>query len=491
MPDSIPSFIQLSESDARDVLFAEALEKKAAVEGRWSSPDRDAATRDAKRLAGEHAALKRFLPLRARLVAARLHEDPAGAFGTALFHRAALALTVLLGLAAFVSGMLTDRLATEGARINLLSPPLLLLVLWNIAVYLLILLKPLLPGRISSHLLPLRECLSKALLRAAGASAAFIEARSAIFMPQCRWLVARALHIAAILFAVGLLAGMAVRGIGTAYHVGWESTWLAGNPQAVHAVLSAIYGHLPFCGPIPDAATVAALAFDAGNASSADAAPWLLRLMCLLSLAIILPRLLLVLKSAFGLAASRRRVRIGLESPYYRAILSTSEVPAARTVLIVDSTESLESLPSCWQTFKARLQSEQPESGDVELLAESAWNGTMSELLAGLKPAVLYRMLLVFDPAATPEAEVHGAMMEAAASWCASRQSPAPTVILDLSRIHARFGRASAAAGSRTALWQTFAAERGLQTLAADMTRAEDADRLRTILAGRPAAPKP
>lgn len=115
----------------------------------------------------------------------------------------------------------------------------------------------------------------------------------------------------------------------------------------------------------------------------------------------------------------------------------------------------------------------------------------MSELLAGLKPAVLYRMLLVFDPAATPEAEVHGAMMEAAASWCASRQSPAPTVILDLSRIHARFGRASAAAGSRTALWQTFAAERGLQTLAADMTRAEDADRLRTILAGRPAAPKP
>lgn len=254
MPDSIPSFIQLSESDARDVLFAEALEKKAAVEGRWSSPDRDAATRDAKRLAGEHAALKRFLPLRARLVAARLHEDPAGAFGTALFHRAALALTVLLGLAAFVSGMLTDRLATEGARINLLSPPLLLLVLWNIAVYLLILLKPLLPGRISSHLLPLRECLSKALLRAAGASAASIEARSAIFMPQCRWLVARALHIAAILFAVGLLAGMAVRGIGTAYHVGWESTWLAGNPQAVHAVLSAIYGHLPFCGPIPDAA---------------------------------------------------------------------------------------------------------------------------------------------------------------------------------------------------------------------------------------------
>lgn len=491
MPDSTPSFIELSESDARDVLFAEALEKKTAGEGRWSHSDRDAATRDAKRLAGEHTAPKHFLPLRARLVAARLHEDPDGAFGTTLFHRAALALTLVLGLAALVSGMLTDRLATEGARINLLSPPLLLLVLWNLAVYLLILLKFLVPSGVSSHLLPLRECLSKALLKAAGTTSISIEARKAIFMPQCRWLVARALHIAAILFAVGLLTGMAVRGIGTAYHVGWESTWLAGNPQAVHAVLNVIYGHLPFCDPIPDADTVAALAFDARSPSAADAAPWLLRLMCLIALTIILPRLLLVLKSAFGLAASRRRIRIALGSPYYRAVLSASSAPAVRTVLIVDSTGSAENLPAGWQAFKARLQAEQPEFGDVELLAESAWDDTMNELLAGLKPAVLYRMLLVFDPAVTPEAEVHGAMMETALTWCASRQSPAPTVILDLSRLHERFGRESAAAGSRTALWQTFASERGLKTLAVDMARGEDADRLRATLAAHPDALKP
>lgn len=82
-------------------------------------------------------------------MAARLHEDPANAFGTTSFRRASLALTVILGLAALMSGMLTDHLATEGARINLLSPPLLLLIVWNLAVYLLIILKPLMPSGIS------------------------------------------------------------------------------------------------------------------------------------------------------------------------------------------------------------------------------------------------------------------------------------------------------------------------------------------------------
>ena len=82
---------------------------------------------------------------------------------------------------------------------------------------------------------------------------------------------------------------------------------------------------------MPDVSAVAALAFDAQTASAVDAAPWLLRLMCLLALAIILPRLLLVLKCTVGLAASRRRVRIDLESPYYRSILSVSDAPAVRT----------------------------------------------------------------------------------------------------------------------------------------------------------------
>ena len=94
--------------------------------------------------------------------------------------------------------------------------------------------------------------------------------------------------------------------------------------------------------------------------------------MCLLALAIILPRLLLVLKCTVGLAASRRRVRIDLESPYYRSILSVSDAPAVRTTVIVDSTDSVDGLPAHWHDFKAKLKTAEPGSGDVDLLADSA-----------------------------------------------------------------------------------------------------------------------
>lgn len=478
MPDSSPKSVVLPESDARDVLFAEMLEKTAGADRRWSCRDRDAATRDARKLAGEYVTPASFLPLRARLVAARLHANAADAFGTASFGRAALLLTIILSTVALISGMLTDRLATDGSRINLLSPPLLLLVVWNLAVYLFILIKAIVPKHAAFRLLPVRDLLVKILLKAAGLSAASLEARTTLLLPQCRWIVARALHLAAIMFALGLLAGMAVRGIGTAYLIGWESTWFAGNPEAVHAILAAAYGHLPFCPPIPDVNSVAELAFDARSATPADAAPWLLRLMSLLTVTIILPRLLLVVQSTLRLAACRRRVSLCLETPYYRAILSTASTPSSRTSIIVDSTGSVNELPERWQNFKTRFKALQSDSGIVELLTESAWDDTMNECLAGLKSAVVHHLLLAFDPAATPEVEVHGAMMETASAWCATRHSPAPIVILDLAQINERFGIDSPTAGSRTALWQTFAAERGLKTIAADIRSDNDVARI-------------
>ena len=62
MSDSTPKFVHLSESDARDVLFAEMLEKRAGGDGRWSAGTRDAATRDAKRLAARGYAQETFSP---------------------------------------------------------------------------------------------------------------------------------------------------------------------------------------------------------------------------------------------------------------------------------------------------------------------------------------------------------------------------------------------------------------------------------------------
>ena len=74
----LPTTVRLSEKDARDVLLAELLETPTeAAPGEkpvWTSVDAAAATRDARHLAGERRTPGLFLPLRARLVLARLKE---------------------------------------------------------------------------------------------------------------------------------------------------------------------------------------------------------------------------------------------------------------------------------------------------------------------------------------------------------------------------------------------------------------------------------
>ena len=75
-------------------------------------------------------------------------------------------------------------------------------------------------------------------------------------------------------------------------------------------------------------------------------------------------------------------------------VLSVSDAPAVRTTVIVDSTDSVDGLPAHWHDFKAKLKTAEPGSGDVDLLADSAWDGTTSEVLAAIKPAIIHRLLL-------------------------------------------------------------------------------------------------
>ncbi len=128
--------------------------------------------------------------------------------------------TLALGLVALVLGALTDYLATDGARINLLAPPLLGLLLWNLMIYVLLFAKVLhlLPSE-----LPMRKTithwfvtLSTRLPITNSIQRAYTEAWTRHALPQYKLHIARALHLAAMAFACGLLLGIVIRGIGTA-----------------------------------------------------------------------------------------------------------------------------------------------------------------------------------------------------------------------------------------------------------------------------------
>ncbi|MCJ7838832.1 MAG: hypothetical protein MUP61_06420, partial [Burkholderiales bacterium] len=127
----------MNESDARSALLVRAYETAppAQTGGHWTGDDRVWATQAALRLEGEHASAAAFVARRARLAAERLCLRDGGArlVVDALTWRPWIGWA--LALAAFAAGLATDAIG-PARQINVLAPPLLAVLAWNLAVYL-------------------------------------------------------------------------------------------------------------------------------------------------------------------------------------------------------------------------------------------------------------------------------------------------------------------------------------------------------------------
>lgn len=408
-------------------------------------PEASAAA-DARLIAGKDPKEKALA--RAKLVLSRRSLKPSRVptLPTGLF-------TGALMLCAYFLGVMTDRFSSEGAVVNLLSPALLLILFWQIALYALLLV-----GTIAAPLgwkpkWPGRELFAALLsrLRILTVSKQTLRERPlwlSLLAPALRSEAARAFHLAAAALGAGLLTGLAFRGIGTAYTVGWTSTWLAGHEAWLAALFSATYGLVPlelFGIPFPDAAAIAEMNLRINAQGSPDAAAWLLRLMGLVAIVVILPRLLLALWAGHRAKAARTSFVWAEEEEALPPVSSqTDATPAAEGATVLTAmpsdevlrrrTEALLLQPALhWRTVD--VWKDEPEGVLQELATQDA--------------------VLLFDGIATPEDEVHGRWIDAVAK---RRHGPA-TVLLDLSGVEERFGADSERLTARKALWESFAAE--------------------------------
>lgn len=408
-------------------------------------PEASAAA-DARLIAGKDPKEKALA--RAKLVLSRRSLKPSRVptLPTGLF-------TGALMLCAYFLGVMTDRFSSEGAVVNLLSPALLLILFWQIALYALLLV-----GTIAAPLgwkpkWPGRELFAALLsrLRILTVSKQTHRERPlwlSLLAPALRSEAARAFHLAAAALGAGLLTGLAFRGIGTAYTVGWTSTWLAGHEAWLAALFSATYGLVPlelFGIPFPDAAAIAEMNLRVNAQGSPDAAAWLLRLMGLVAIVVILPRLLLALWAGHRAKAARTSFVWAEEEEALPPVSSqTDATPAAEGATVLTAmpsdevlrrrTEALLLQPALhWRTVD--VWKDEPEGVLQELATQDA--------------------VLLFDGIATPEDEVHGRWIDAVAK---RRHGPA-TVLLDLSGVEERFGADSERLTARKALWESFAAE--------------------------------
>jgi hypothetical protein len=298
----------MTEAEARQVLLLQAQES-AGPGAHWGVDDRAWATRQALATVGEGAAPERFVVARAVIAMQRLLPRDGGArrwLARRAWHPAWVALAVVLGA---VFGLAADQLGPP-QRVNLLAPAVWAVVAWNLFVYAALLLP--LPT------LGLRELLLR--WRRGGKDDADggvngLWWRHAAPLAGAR--LALVLHGAAAALALGLIAGLYLRGLVLDYRAGWQSTFL--DAPAVQSLLDTLLAPAAALLQVK-VADVTALRVAPGADATATAAPWIHLYATTLALFVVLPRTVLALWAAARAARRARHFPLPLDTPYFEAL---------------------------------------------------------------------------------------------------------------------------------------------------------------------------
>ena len=484
---------RMREDTLRAVLMVKAIEEVDRAGTILPPGDRARATREAVRALGADAGgieadgddrlLARALGDRAeRLVAPLVERFPivSEALGRT---RTPAGLLLAILLLAFAVGIALS--ALDGSRrINILAFPFLGLIAWNLGTYAVLAvtwvrarLKGEAPARargrwagavLQRRVAPLLRRTRQVHVLLGEALAAYAADYARVAGPYLAQHLRRWLHLAAAAVALGLVAGLYLRGTVLRYEAGWESTFL--GPEQVRALLGVLFG--PVAGwsgvQLPrDLAEVEALRWTAAGGGG-DAAPWIHLIALSLGLYVVLPRLLLAVAARLSLA------RLG----------RVMQLPAALRPYAADALRGSELVRSLGTASVTPYACEPSESALVGL---ERWLPTVApgvtrcdrrttlrygeEDMAGPAFAIgAHRTadlhVVLMSLAATPEAENHGVVIAAARDAAHRARPPAAVrVVVDESPYLARLaGDASLAPRleERRRLWRNFVAGYGL-----------------------------
>ena len=483
----------MNEACAREATLLQAFETAQPHSPSWSDDDRRWASRVALQDTTAATSADDFIASRARHAMQRLGpREPALAH--ALVRRLwRLRWVGLVVAVAFVVGVLADSIGSS-QRINLLAPPLWGVVLWNVVVYALLLghalahalrrgpVAPGVLGRFAQRVgrgLSASASASASVGTLAGGGAKAMQVFASLWSQRSAGLAAvrgaTVLHAAAAALALGLIAGLYARGLVLDYRAAWESTFL--SAASAQAVLSLLLGPASALSGItlPDAAGFAALRAAHGDAAvGAPAGPWIHLWALTLLLAVVLPRSLLAAWSALRARHLAQRFELSLGEPYFEALLRERRGGVANVhVLPYAQTPA----PQAVLGLRALLAS---ALGDSLLLQVSPTLAYGSEDEVAAWPTLAADTTLavaLFDMAATPEAENHGAFMRGLA-----QRTPlgAPALaLIDEASFAARFKGDAARLEQRRGAWRTLLGPMKCPLIFADLQSTESRPALR------------
>jgi hypothetical protein len=458
------------EDDLARILLVRACEESDPQSRFVTRREREAATREARLAAADAAGVngERLVRERAQRLSDTLERQHPALRAAASLVRLRLPSGPVLVITTAV-GLAVDALGGQ-RRINLLAFPLLGLLAWNAAVYVAFALAPLL-SRVDAG-----DRVAGGLARLVGALARRLPARLA--PEEARWLgaslhrftslfaaptgpllgarVERALHVGALGFALGIVAGMYLRGLAFEYRASWESTFL--DAPQVSALLSAVLG--PAARVLdalrPSAHAVALLGEPAlaglhAPAGDGPAAVWV-HLWALTAAGWIgLPRALLAARAARRARRLAARLAPDLGAPYFLRLLAPERGAGTRVEVIPYSHQLGGSSADALRELLADLFGERAQVSSREPLAYGA---EPPEPLGDPQCRVV-----VFNLAQPPEQEVHGAFLESLHRECAARpHPPALLVLLDEEPYRERMGGGGRdRVGQRRRAWERVA----------------------------------
>ncbi len=394
-----------------------------------------------------------FVVQRAELAARRMIERDS-AWSVPLSGSGPRAWRWLLMLLAVAIAALIVGNVLGSQRINLLAPPVLGLLLWNLLVYLLL---PWAWARGPSTWWA--QAIERARIKFSGrgASAPLLAARARFAAEwavatrgQQQARVASSMHASAALLALAVIGSMYLFGLTFDYRAGWDSTWL--DAEQVQRTLAAVLAPATALSGItvPSIERIGALRFADGSPGE-RAAPWIHLYAVTLALFVVLPRVLLAAFSAWRARHLGAGLALPLQEPYFQALLRDGPATAQPvTVLPYSYTLSEEQTSSLPKALRGVLGAGvQPDvRPTLPLGAEDALPG---DALAHVQAAAA----ALFAATATPERETHGAFVQALVKNLAGRSKV--LVLVDESSFRQRAGAASDAElrlAQRRMAWQ-------------------------------------
>ena len=458
----------MNETAAREVVLVQAFETAQPAPPSWSEDDRGWATRAALEDAGPGGA-PAFIARRAHHALQRLGpREPAVTAWLArrLWQWRWVVWALLLGL---VAGVLADSIGSS-QRINLLAPPLWAVLAWNLVVYVLLLghglARLLMRKTQAGSLVKLTERVlrfGRSLPGLGSVSASASGSAKALQGFASQWLrvsaplsAARAatmLHVAAAALALGLIAGLYLRGLVLDYRAAWESTFL--SAANAHAILGVVLA--PAVGvsniPLPDVEAFTAMRSLHGAATDgAPAAAWIHLLALTLLISVVLPRTLLALCGAARAHWLARHVTLPLDNPYFEGLVRARQGELAQVFVAPYASTPDERAELALRALIAKVLG---NTAQVEIARTLGFGGEDDPEALALPPAGTTLAVALFDLAATPESENQGRFARALAAR-------APTILaIDEAAFAQRFRADPARLAERRDAWRVLAVALG------------------------------